>query len=132
MPDAIAHLNPLGGEVVLDLLLGDGLICEWTVRVEGETGAARTFTGSTTDPLPDHVKLPPSALPEGTTLTYVAVFFGPSKKQPYHWALKMSQGGKSVLAKRLRGGGEVKARRTRVVFPEAVPPPTPTMSTPPL
>ena len=115
MSETSAPVSPSGGDVSLELLLGDGVICEWTVRLEGADAATRTWTGNTRDTLPDLVQLPASALPAGTSLTWMAVFFGPAKDTSFHYAVKLSQGGRDLLDQAIKGSGTVKARRTKVL-----------------
>ena len=118
MSETSARISPIGEEVSLELLLGDGVICEWTVRLEGPEGgeaATRTWTGNTRDTLPDLVPLPASAVPSGTRLTWMAVFFGPSRDASFHYAVKLRQGDRSVLDEAIKGSGTVKARRTKVL-----------------
>ena len=108
-----ATVSASAGDLVLELHLGDGVAADWTVRVEGGPGGARVTTGSSADPHPDRVVLSASAV--GADLTWMVVFFGPAEEVSYHYRLTLTQGGRNVLARPIRGGGEVKARRTKVV-----------------
>lgn len=114
MSESTARVDPSAGPVRIELALGDGVISEWTVRLEGDGTATRTWSGNTRDPLPDVVELPGEALVGGAQLSWVAIFFGSHEAMGFHYGIRVKQDGRNVLVSRLRGSGTVKARKTKV------------------
>ena len=114
MSKRTATLDPDAGEVRVSFHLGDGVVADWTLRMDGERVSRRTWTGTNNDRLSDEVTLDARALDPGVSLTWVVVFFGPGAAVDYHMAIKVKQGGKSILNEAIAESGRVKARSTEV------------------
>lgn len=106
-------VDPAGGEVRVRFVIGDGVIGDWTLRIEDGHGGRRTWSGSSNDRLPDEVSLPAAAWAgEPIDLTWLVVVFGPTADSIYHVAVEVEQGGSRITDTQIHESGTVKRRAT--------------------
>jgi len=107
------RVDPNGEDVELSVIIGDGVIGDWTVRAHGLNGSNRLWSGTNNDRLPDLVRLPASAAASGElALSWFVVVFGPAEAVSYHVTVDLKQGGRRLCDRPVRLAGTVEARKT--------------------
>ena len=110
--EATATLGNTADEIIISVIIGDGVPGYWTVTLLTDGQPVRRWEGRSDDRLPDEVRLPRDSLDtQRDSLSWSVLLYGPSRAVPYHVELAMRQGGRSLLKPAARLSGELKPRK---------------------
>lgn len=111
MPQASTATLRGPGPVTVRVLIGDGLMADWTIKVRRDGAVVHQAHGKTSDgdPTPVHV-----AAPQGCTVEWAVILFGAASPRAYRVKLQVQQDGRSLLDVPITRPGQAPARRTAV------------------